>query len=270
MSGDGIDPFPIATGQCRYGVMVWPRHDVYIGRSLDLYGEYGEGEVALFRQLVRQGDTVIEAGANIGALTLPLARMLGPTGRIFAIEPQRLVHQVLCANLAINAIENVFALRAAAGATSGVVRVPALSYRAHANFGGIAVGRSGDEHCQVAPLDALHLDRCQFIKIDVEGAEADVLRGAAATLSTHRPVLYVENDRRERSASLIALLQQLGYRLWWHLPRLFNPGNFRRHAENVFGNVVSVNMLCLPVEDGRQAGSGLRAVAGPDDWWCPP
>ncbi|MEW5728726.1 MAG: FkbM family methyltransferase [Pseudomonadota bacterium] len=247
--------------------MAWPRHDLYVGRSLDLYGEYGEAEVALFRQLVRPGAVVVEAGANIGTLTLPLARMVGPAGHVVALEPQRLIHQVLCANLALNAVENVTALRAAAGASAGVLRVPAISYRSKVNFGGVAAGTEEGEACPVTTIDALGLSACAFIKIDVEGAEAEVVAGAAGTLHAHRPVLYVENDRREKSAALIAALEALGYRLWWHLPPLFNPANYRMNADNAFGAIVSVNMLCLHRDDPRQVGAGLRPVAGPEDWW---
>lgn len=262
----GGEPSPVLTGRCRHGIMAWPRQDVYIGRSLELYGEYGEGEVALFRQLVRPGDTVVEAGANIGTLTLPLARMVGPAGRVHAFEPQRLVHQLLSANLALNAIETVDAVRAAVGAIAGVTRVPATSYSAKANFGGVAVGEGEGESCPVVPLDTLGLQTCAFIKVDVEGAEAEVLAGATATIRALRPVLYIENDRRERSAELIGRLQSLGYRMWWHLPPLFNPANYRGNAVNVFGGMVSVNMLCLPEEDGRRVDR-LRPVSGADDWW---
>ena len=51
-------------------------NDAYIGRSLDVYGEYSEGEIDLFRQLLRPGDVAIDAGANIGALTVGMARLV--------------------------------------------------------------------------------------------------------------------------------------------------------------------------------------------------
>ena len=60
---------------CRYGEMAFHRTDRWLGRSLDLYGEWSEGEAELFRKVVKPGDVVIEAGANIGALTIPLAKI---------------------------------------------------------------------------------------------------------------------------------------------------------------------------------------------------
>ena len=51
--------------QCRHGLMVFNRHDQFIGKALKVYGEYSEGEYDVFSQVVKPGDTVIEAGANL-------------------------------------------------------------------------------------------------------------------------------------------------------------------------------------------------------------
>ncbi len=82
--------------ECRHGQMLYIRNDIYIGRSLDLYSEFSEGEVILFRQLIKKGDVVIEAGANIGAHTIAIAKIIGPAGKIIAYEPQRFIFQILC------------------------------------------------------------------------------------------------------------------------------------------------------------------------------
>ncbi|HYH40041.1 MAG TPA: FkbM family methyltransferase [Azospirillum sp.] len=93
--------------RARHGFMLFNRHDTVVGRSLAYYGEYFESEVRLFRQMVRSGDVVIDAGANIGTHTLALARATGPTGRVLAFEPVRLNHQLLCANMALNSLTQV-------------------------------------------------------------------------------------------------------------------------------------------------------------------
>ena len=95
---------PMRLAACRHGTMLFNAGDIYIGASLAAYGEFSEGEVALFRQLLRPGMTALDVGANIGAFTLPMARLVGATGRVIAWEPQRIVVQTLCANLALNAI----------------------------------------------------------------------------------------------------------------------------------------------------------------------
>ena len=114
--------------ECRYGRMLFNRNDVYIGRSLDVYGEFSEGEVELFRQIVEEGSFVVEVGANIGVHTLFFARQVGLTGVVVAFEPQRIVFQTLCANMAINSVTNVQCHQKAVGAELGEMRVPALDY----------------------------------------------------------------------------------------------------------------------------------------------
>jgi hypothetical protein len=120
---------------------------------------------------------------------------------------------------------------------------------------------------RVVTVDSFNLDACHFIKFDIEGMEIEALRGAAATIARSRPVLYVENDRESRSADLIDLLQRYGYRLYWHLPPLYSPDNFRGISENIFGDIVSVNMICIPAEIPQVSLTNFREVSGPDDVW---
>ena len=232
----------------REGVMLFNRHDIYIGASLRLYGEYSHGEVQLFRQLVKPGMTVVEVGANIGAHTLPLSHMAEP-GAVLAFEPQRLVFQLLCANAALNSRANILPYAWAIGRTCGRIGVPLLSPTMAENFGGLALeGAQGDEQVELRTIDSLALDRLDFLKIDVEGMEQDVLLGAADSIRRHRPIIYLENDREDRSADLIRTLFAFDYRLFWHFPPLFRPDNFRGVTENIFDALVSANMLCIPQE----------------------
>src|SRR5690242_661708 len=87
--------------QCRHGRMIYNTNDIYVGRSLDLYGEYSEGETEVFAQLVNAGDVVVEVGANIGTSTVWFGKHVGPAGAVVALEPQRIVFQILCANVAL-------------------------------------------------------------------------------------------------------------------------------------------------------------------------
>lgn len=254
---------------CRHGLMLYPRHDMYVGRSLELYGEYSEGEVALFSRFLRPGDVVVEAGANIGAHTVFLSRRVGPSGRVIALEPQRFIHQILCANVALNERINVHAFHAAGGETGGMIHIPVLDFTKTQNVGGVSAGGETGEPVIVMPIDDLRLSRCRLLKADVEGMEIPVLKGAARTIQRHRPVLYVENDRKEHSSALIALILSMGYRLWWHLPSLYNPANFDGRTENVFGPIISVNLFCVPREMASRI-DGLREVAAPEDRWDAP
>src|SRR5918993_5744771 len=120
------DPDYVRVKQCRHGRMMYNVNDQYIGRSLDLYGEYSEGEVDLFRQILRQGDLALDVGANIGVHTVPMARLVGERGSVLAIEPQRLAYQTLCGNVALNGLLNVWCHNVAVGDTRGSLVVPLL------------------------------------------------------------------------------------------------------------------------------------------------
>ncbi|MEX2114014.1 MAG: FkbM family methyltransferase [Pirellulales bacterium] len=232
--------------QCRHGQMIYNVNDMFVGRSLDVYGEFSEGEIGLFGELVQPGQSVVEIGANIGAFTVFLAQHVGRQGVVLAIEPQRLVFQTLCANLALNSITNVACFQQASGAQHGSLHVPQLDPLVVNNFGGLALGEyQRGQVVAVVPLDAFNLQRCDFIKIDVEGMEEDVLRGAVETIARCRPIMYVENDRPEKCESLIRYIASLGYRMYWHCPPLFNPSNFLGNPENVFGELLSANLACF-------------------------
>jgi hypothetical protein len=101
--------------RCREGAMIYNINDRYIGRALDKYGEISHDEVLFLQQLIRPGMTVLDLGANIGLLTVPVARLVHPGGKVIAFEPQRIVYQMLCGNLALNAIES---LRTTAGSVA--------------------------------------------------------------------------------------------------------------------------------------------------------
>jgi FkbM family methyltransferase len=256
--------------QTRDGLMLYNRLDRYIGRSIDRYGEYAEyaaEEGELIRQVVRPGSTAIDAGANIGTHTLMLSRAVGPRGAVLAFEPQRIVFQILCANMALNNITNVNCRCAALGETSKSITIPPVNYSITENFGGVSLGEGpAGESSPVMALDSYNLPGCHFIKVDVEGMEAAVIRGAKKTIEKFRPILYVENDREDRSRELIELIQSLGYNLYWHTPRFFNPNNFYQNPVNEFGEVVSANMLCIHSSMPTDI-EGLRKVKGPESTW---
>jgi FkbM family methyltransferase len=255
-----------AVKPCRHGVFHYFSNDLYVGRSLELYGEFSESEVALFQTLLKPGAVVVEAGANIGALTVPIARQVGQPGRVIAYEPQAVLAELLARNLAANGIENVDVRCAALGASRSTITVPRLDYRASGNFGGVALGSPEGDRVPVDTIDGLGLERVDLIKVDVEGMEVEVLIGGGETVLKHRPVLYVENDRAERSRLLITTVLALGYRAWWHFAGLFNPANHLGNPENVFARIMSVNLLCLPEEWRMDVTDGI-AVLGPDDDW---
>lgn len=211
------------------------------------YGEYNLHEAAILHQIAGEHDVVIEVGANIGSHTVGLAKKVGPQGRVIAYEPQPVVFQNLCANISINSLVNTECYQAAVGAKAGSIRVPNIRYDLPGNFGEVALGAytEGLEVPLVSLDETFKYNRLKLIKMDVEGMESEVIAGAVGVIERFKPALYVENDRLDRSAHLIGRIRNLGYRLWWHLPPLFNPQNFAANPNNLFANEVSCNMICV-------------------------
>lgn len=260
----------VRTISTRHGPMLALAGDVYITRSLMVYGEYCPDEARALAQIVKPGMTVVEVGANMGAHTVALARGCAP-GLLYAFEPQHRVFQILCANLAMNDVGNVRAFPEASGAESGWATLPQVDYGAVGNFGGISAQAGGPPGAatavRVTPIDDLGLEACHLIKVDVEGWEVEVLKGAARTIARFRPILYVENDRAEKQGALIDLVDAMGYRQFWHTPPLFSPDNFNRVPQNIFGPVASCNMFCVPKEF-TGAVQGLVEI-DPSNWTPP-
>jgi FkbM family methyltransferase len=236
---------------CRHGTLRFFRHDRFIGRSLAVYGEWAQGEIHWLQSLLQPGDTVVDAGANVGTHTVPFAQAVGPTGHVHAFEPQAIVADVLRANLVLNSLPQVKVHTAALGAGSGRVVVPRLPVERELNLGGVSLGAFGPgegDEVPLLPLDGLALPDCRLIKIDVEGMEGEVLQGARETLRRCQPVLYVENDRPAQVRPLLQTIAELGYRSWWHVATFFNPDNARGVRKNVFPDLYAMNLLCLPAD----------------------
>jgi len=248
-AGTGDAAVPVAEADCRHGRLRFLRHDRFIGRSLADYGEWSDAEVAVCGAVLRPGDTVVEVGSNIGAHTLALARRVGETGRVHAFEPQEVVFGLLSHNIAANGLDGIVrAHRQAVGARPGSIKVPPVDYAHPGNFGGVAMGGETGQDVPLVTIDSLGLERLRLLKVDAEGAEYDIVQGARDTIARCRPVLYLENEWRNRSEDFTGLLRDLGYEIWWHFPPLYSPANFRANPLNLFPRVISSNMLCLPRE----------------------
>jgi FkbM family methyltransferase len=250
-------PFRLIHG--RHGWMLANPNDFYMGRSLLTYGECAEHEIRFLMQILGEHGLVVEAGANMGVHTTPMARRLaGQKRRLLAFEPQPFVYRQLCANLALNGLTNVAAWPYACGAEPGKVTFVEPDYLRVGNFGGVAMGEAGAgsggfEVPSVRIDDLVEKQDVALLKIDVEGAELKVLRGASASIERSRPVIYLENDRPANSAALIEWLWDAGYKLWWHVTELFNAENYFGVSKNDYPGEVSVNMVAIPKETDVEA-----------------
>jgi FkbM family methyltransferase len=236
----------------RDGLFVVNPKDKYVGGAILTYGEFSHLEMDTFAEVINEETYVLEIGANIGAHTVGLAKMCK---YIDAIEPQPQIFQNLATNVFINNLPNVGLHNIGLGMEQSCMYVPLTDYNAEGNFGGISLVSSFEEGVsalvEILPMDSFRdakYGKNVFVKVDVEGMEEEVLRSGARFIEDHRPVMYVENDRAEKSASLIRYLESLNYTLYWDTPKLYNPRNFFCKKEDKYPGIVSINMLCVPKE----------------------
>ncbi|MEM7057203.1 MAG: FkbM family methyltransferase [Pseudomonadota bacterium] len=260
----------------RHGRFLANPADKYIGQSVIRYGEFSEIEWDLLNQIIKPGAIVVEAGANMGSFTVPIAKKAGLKGMVYAFEPQIAIFHQLCANLALNDLLNVQAFNAGCGDQPGWLPIKRLNPAQPNNYGGFSLEALKNENSELkvrieALDDVLDVPRLNLIKADVEGMELQVLRGAAGLIADHRPYLYLEANEAEASADLYNYLKGLSYDMYWHLPRMFNPKNHRGDAEDLFPGIVSMNIMCIPSERDTKL-NGFREVADENDhpkrWWA--
>jgi len=199
--------------------------DHVIGLNI-VRGRYETDEIRRVRSLLNPGDTAIDVGAHIGFFTMQMAAAVGATGRIYAFEPSPAA-DLLERSLTENRFEDrVVFRRAAVGASEGSATLifPAETL----NSGGAYLLRDGGaplaghlkKEVPLVALDRLDLRRpVRFIKMDVEGAEPQVVRGAERILREDRPVILSELHpaQLERASAttadeFLAHMRALGYR----------------------------------------------------------
>jgi FkbM family methyltransferase len=175
-------------------------------------GQLERAQLDAFVSRIAIGGTVWDVGANVGLYSLPSARAAGPSGAVYAFEPVPANLVYLRRHVQLNKLTNVHVIAAAAAAISGELRM--------------APGDSGSEAAvkDDGPwiVPAVSLDEWRaatataapgLIKIDVEGAEAGVLAGAAETLRTARPVIFLSLHGDQPRSDCRAALATAGYRI---------------------------------------------------------
>ena len=178
---------------------------------------------------------VIDIGANLGAFCVPVAVDLAKIGgEVIAFEPQQNIYYQLCGNIIINNLDNVTAVQSAIGSAEGIIEIPKILTNESSIIGAFSLspiyrncqnqGNSFESklsNVTIITLDSLLLnDAPCFIKIDVEGYELDVLKGAVEFLSkfNYPPFVFeaweaewFKNDK----IKLMKFIEDLGYQISW-------------------------------------------------------
>ena len=200
--------------------------DHVIGLNI-LRGHYEQDEIGFVRAMLKPGDSVVDVGGHIGFFTMHMAAAVGPEGRVYAFEPL----DTNAALLELSIAENGFAdrvrfQRAAVGAQAGTATLtfPLETLNSGGAYvlpdGGTPLAGNQRREVPLVALDTLGLRRpIRFIKMDVEGAEPQVLRGAARILAEDGPTILSElhPTQLERASGItpdqfLAQIEAFGYR----------------------------------------------------------
>jgi FkbM family methyltransferase len=197
-----------------------------IAREVCLTGCYEPPVTRVIQRRLDIGGTMLDVGANWGYFSLLSAAIVGASGRVVSLEPDPRQFDALVANVRLNGFGQVTPLRQAAAAEAGTATL--VGYDDDADNRGVS--RLGSDAAGVpcfevacVPLDAVtsHLPRVDVIKLDVEGAELDALRGMRDGLSSHKyRALFLEmhpallEARGDSAEACVGLLLDAGYKGW--------------------------------------------------------
>jgi len=196
----------------------------YVGRTAYYIGDLDRKISQIAKRIVRPGDHVLDIGANIGVVTMQLSRLVGETGVVDAFEPNPTTNGMLARSIERNGIRNVRLHRYALGEKEEPLR---LSFPS-GNLGMATLSpdspTDGWNHVDVpvrtlaSVADELKLGHIRFIKIDVEGFELGVLRGAERWFANDLPdaIVFetVVSSRNSKESPVVSLLVEHGYRLY--------------------------------------------------------
>lgn len=249
------------------------------------YGEWSEVEVSVFRHIIDEHSNIIEVGSNIGMHAVPLAKT-AHQGKLLCFEPQRIIFQQLCCNLALNDLTNVESYRLGVGNESGECSIESSDYSQAWNYGSFSLhkgfsteanfqGKISREKIETIKLDDFppisELNALDLLKIDAEGLDIDVLKGAVQTIQRFKPAIFVE-AQPSSAGEIFNYLKSLEYIPFWVVSERYQATNFYGAERAEFG--IDTNFLALPkqvVENAPQTKlsaliSLLQAVESVEDF----
>ena len=247
--------------KAKHGVFSFCHFDEFIGLSMREYGEFSEIELSLMLKFIMKDDVVFDIGANIGAFTVPFAKKVGDFGEVYSFEPQKLIYEILNENVNKNKLKNVKVFNIGLGKKEEELELNDIDYSKVGNFGGVSFKYESSSFTKniknkkykvkVKNLDQLtEIKKCNFIKMDVEFMELEILTGGKNFLKKFRPILWIENHKLYPNKINKFLLEN-DYNAYWVYSTAFNKSNYFINDNNYFGELGTLNTLAIPIEDNR-------------------
>lgn len=179
--------------------------------------KYFTNEKKQLETYVKEGDTVIDAGANLGIFTLILSELVGKNGKVYSFEPSKKIFNKLNQTIQLNKLTNVEAFNLGLGNEE---KKDSLFYNPEQTGLSTMIEDESEttitEEIGITTLDNFSekiKDRISLIKIDTEGYEPEVLLGAINVIKKDLPVIYIElgGEHQDSSSEALNLLNELNY-----------------------------------------------------------
>jgi len=201
---------------CDHGLMIINRFDcnheqVGHGQFLLDHGNTSTIEASKCYEKIChiENPIIFDIGSNIGTFTTWLSKAF-PNGKIYCFEPQRSVFQILCGNIAINNLYNVYTYNLAIGKDNTKIKFHEPNYFIKNDFGtfsliddAIKEKNKNEIIVQINTLDWFieyyEIEKIDLIKIDVEGMDMDVLIGAKNTIQKYKPIIFIEHHNSKKT-----------------------------------------------------------------------
>lgn len=196
------------------------------------YGYYSRDIVLLLDKILKPGMVAVDVGANIGEITMAAAHRVGSEGKVFAFEPMSSLYARLQEHIRANRMSQVTAVKCGLSDQAGSAQLFSASATFHDGTEHKGLGTLYSSTARATPTEIIEIDtldkymeridlaQVDLIKIDVEGAELPVLKGAGNTLLRFRPYLIIEIQHETseqagyKAVDILEYLAQLDYRFY--------------------------------------------------------
>jgi len=235
----------VDTATTRYNpAFMYYKGDSIIGASLRNYGEYTENEINLLNNLIQPGFVVYDIGANIGYHTIGLAQR---AKHVYAFEPNKKNYKLLVHNTCHN--NNVTNFNVALGREICISEISDFDLNNIGNYGECMIVEEG-QSIEMTYIDYLvnnkTIEPPNVVKIDVEGHEWNVIQGMSETIKNNLPIIFYEHLHGNDLPKIYEFLEQLKYEIYWFPVQNYNPNNYYKNKENIFGQGGVINALACP------------------------
>jgi len=200
-----LDKNLLTSAQTKYGNITYLKNDFYIAsfyqNGMIPFQDIIENVLAKY---ILNSKVIIDCGAHIGNHSI-IYKYINPNLEIYAFEPQSIMYEIFKINISSLNLKLINLYNCAVGNKFGNISIcdrisdgpnanEIINYNNIHNFGGVQIAKNGIEDKIIIPIDYLNLNKCDFIKIDVEGFELPVILGGINTIIKYKPIIFYENN----------------------------------------------------------------------------